>query len=310
MQLLRRISEELRAVTLREAYREITRAFAERDLLTFSSAIAFQVLFAIIPLMLFGLGVLGGLGLEEQWTQEWAPAARDAMSPPAFQVVDDTIQKVLGGQQTFWILGGAALAIWKVSATMRAVMDVFGRIYDSHRERTLPERMRVSLVLGAAVAALLLLAAGSAVLGDEAMRAAGIETGALLWLRWPVALALLFATVTVLVAYAPAEHQPPQWVTFGAIVVVAAWVGTSVVFAVYLTSIADYGSIFGALATIVIALTYLYIAASAVLVGAQLDALVRGRVRNGNGSGSGDGIGGRRGSGSGDPGAGATVSAR
>lgn len=283
MKLLHSITEELRAVTLREAGREVTRAFEERDLLTISSAIAFQVLFAIIPLVLFGLGVLGGLGLDEQWTQEWGPSAREAMSPSAFQVVDDTIRRVLGGQQTFWILAGAALAIWKVSATMRAIMDVFGRIYGSRRERTFYERMRDSLLLGAAVAALLLAAAGCAILGDETMRAAGIETGALLWLRWPLALALLLAVVTLLVAYAPADHQPPHWVTFGSIVVVAAWVVTSLVFGVYLTSLADYGSIFGALATIVIALTYLYLAASAVLVGAQLDALVRERVRNGNG---------------------------
>ena len=285
MKLLHHIVEELRAVTLREAYDEVTRAFRERDLLTFSSAIAFQVFYAIIPLVLFGLGVLGGLGLDEQWTQEWAPSAREAMSAPAFQVVDDTIRHVLGGQQAFWILAGAALAIWKMSATMRAIMDVFDRIYESRRERTFAERMRDSLALGAAVAALLLLAAGCGVLGDEALRAVGIETGAVLWLRWPVALALLFATVTLLVAYAPADHQPAHWVGFGSIVVVAAWVGTSLVFGVYLTSIAEYGSIFGALATVVVALTYLYLASSAVLVGAQLDALVRERVRNG---GAGD----------------------
>jgi len=283
--LLHRIADELRAVTPREAAREISRAFRERDLLTFASAIAFQVFYAIIPLALFGLGVLGGLGLDEQWTQEWAPPAREAMSPAAFTVVDDTIKKVLGGQQTFWILGGAALAIWKVSATMRAIMDVFDRIYESRRERMFVERMGTSLLLGAAVAGLLLVAAGCAVLGDEALRAVGIETGAVLWLRWPLALALLFAVVTLLVAYAPADHQPPQWVTFGSIVVVTAWVGTSLVFGVYLTSLADYGSIFGALATIVVALTYLYVAASAALVGAQLDALVRERVRNG---GAGD----------------------
>jgi len=285
MKLLHHIAEELRAVTLREAYDEVTRAFRERDLLTFSSAIAFQVFYAIIPLVLFGLGVLGGLGLDEQWTQEWAPSAREAMSAPAFQVVDDTIRHVLGGQQAFWILAGAALAIWKMSATMRAVMDVFDRIYESRRERTFAERMRDSLALGAAVAALLLLAAGCGVLGDEALRAVGIETGAVLWLRWPVALALLFATVTLLVAYAPADHQPAHWVGFGSIVVVTAWVGTSLVFGVYLTSIAEYGSIFGALATVVVALTYLYLASSAVLVGAQLDALVRERVRDG---GAGD----------------------
>jgi len=84
--------------------------------------------------------------------------------------------------------------------------------------------------------------------------------------------------MTMLVAFAPSDHQPARWVTFGSCVVVVAWVGTSLVFSLYLTSIADYGSIFGALASVVVALTYLYIASAAVLVGAQLDALVRERV--------------------------------
>lgn len=268
-------------MTLREAAREVRRCFRDRELLTFSSAIAFQVLFAIIPFTLFGLGVLGGFGLDEQWTREWAPTAREAMSPPAFQVADDTIRQVLGSRQSFWILAGGALAIWRVSATMRAVMDVFDRIYESRRERTFAERMRDSLLLGAAVAGLLLAAAACAVLGDEALRAAGLGGAPLPWLRWPVSLALLFAVVTLLVAYAPADHQPPQWVTFGSVVVVAAWVVASLVFGIYLNSVAYYGSVFGALATIVVALTYLYLAAAAVLMGAQLDGLVRERVRNG-----------------------------
>lgn len=278
MKLLHRIADELRAVTLHEAAREVRRCFRDRDLLTFSSAIAFQVLFATIPLVLFGLGVLGGFGLDEQWTREWAPAAREAMSPPAFELVDDTIRQVLGGQQSFWILAGAALAVWRVSATMRAIMDVFDRIYESGRERSFAERMRDSLLLGAAVSILLLAAAACAVLGDEALRAVGIAGAPLPWLRWPLSVALLLAVVTLLVAYAPADHQPPQWVTFGSTVVVAAWVGTSLVFGIYLTAVADYGSIFGALATLVVGLTYLYLAASAVLMGAQLDALVRERV--------------------------------
>jgi membrane protein len=102
-----------------------------------------------------------------------------------------------------------------------------------------------------------------------------------LWLRWPVALALMFAVVALLVSRAPVDHQPWHWVTFGSVVVVAAWALTSVVLGWYLTGIADYGSIFGALATVVIVLSYLYFASAAFLTGAQLDALVRDRVENG-----------------------------
>ena len=59
---------------------------------------------------------------------------------------------------------------------------------------------------------------------------------------------------------------------------VIAWVGTSLVLGWYLTSVADYGSVFGALATVVVVLTYLYAASAAVLTGAEIDALVREHV--------------------------------
>lgn len=94
------------------------------------------MLYAIIPLTLFGLGLLGGLGLDDQWTTEWAPAVQGSMSQPAFQIVDDTVRRVLGGEQQFWMLASAVLAIWKVSAGMRAITDVFDRIYESRRERS------------------------------------------------------------------------------------------------------------------------------------------------------------------------------
>jgi membrane protein len=280
MGLVRRIGEQVRAMTLREAVRGVARGYDEHDVLTFASAIAFQVLFALIPLALCGLGLLAGLGLQEQWTREWGQQVRDSMSPAAFRVVDDTVRRVLDERQAFWTTAGALLAIWKVSAAIRAIMDVLDRIYGSGRQRSFADRMRVSLLLGTALAVLLLAAAGTVILGDDALAAVGLDSALILWLRWPLALALLFGVVALLVAYAPVERQRVQWVTFGSAVVVAAWVGTSVVLSWYMTSVADYGSVFGALATVMVAFTYLYFAAAAVLTGAELDALVRERVES------------------------------
>jgi len=278
MEAVRRIAVHARAMTAREAVRGVRRRYREHDAIPFASAIAFQILFAIIPLGLFSLGLLGGLGLEEQWTREWAPKARDSMPSAAFQVVDDTVRRVLAERQLFWTTAGAGIAVWKISAATRAIMDVFDRIYGSHRERSLTERMRVSLLLGTAVGAMLLAAASVATLGDEALRAIGLESPWMLWLRWPLTLALLFAVVALLVARAPVDRQPIQWVTFGSIVVVSSWFGTTLVLAWYLTSIADYGSVFGALATVVVLLTYLYLASAAFLAGAELDAFLRAHV--------------------------------
>jgi membrane protein len=266
--------EHLRALRPGPIVRGVIRGYAEHGVLTFASAIAFQVLFALIPLALFGFGLLGGLGLQGQWTRQWGPELRQSMSPAAFAVVDETVRRVLGARHVFWMTGGAVLALWKLSTVTRAIMDVFDRIYGSRRSRSSGERLWVSLVLGAAVGALLLCAAACVVLGDDLLHATGVRSPVVIWLRWPVAVGFMFAVVALLVARAPADRRPLRWVTFGSIVVVVSWVGTSLVLGWYLTSVADYGSVFGALATLFVVLTYLYAASAAVLTGAEIDAFV------------------------------------
>src|SRR3954454_14423220 len=113
---------------VRDLCRGVVRRADEHDLLTFATAIAFQVLFALIPLGLFGLGMVGGLGLQDQWTGEWGPRVRHSMSPATYAVVDETVRRVLGSKQLFWVTFGGGIAIWTVSAAMRAIMDVFDRI--------------------------------------------------------------------------------------------------------------------------------------------------------------------------------------
>ena len=273
---LRRIHEEARALTVRDSVRLILRGWDEHDVLTFASALAFRVLFSIIPLGLLGLALLGGVGLDEEWTREWGPRVKETVSDPVFQVVDETARRVLGERQLFWMTAGTAIAVWEISGATRTIMDVLDRIYGSRGKRSFAERVWVSLGLGLGVAALLLAAVATVALGDDLLAAAGLEL--LSWLRWPVALALLFAVIALLIGRAPVDHQPLHWVSFGSVLIVVAWVGTSVVLAWYLTAVADYGSAFGALATVVVALSYLYFASAAFLTGAQLDAIVRRRV--------------------------------
>jgi len=53
------------------------------------------------------------------------------------------------------------------------------------------------------------------------------------------------------------------------------WIVMSIGFGVYLSDVADYNSIFGGLATVVVLIAYLYAAAVVFLGGVQVDALVR-----------------------------------
>jgi membrane protein len=286
--LLSRLSREARALSLRDAVRLLVRAYDENDLLTFASAISFRVLFAIIPLALFALGLLGGFGLSEVWTRDVAPQVADSTSRAAFRVLDQTVREVLGQRQLFWVTFGAVIAVWAMSGAMRAVMDVLDRVYGCRSDRGFWARMGVSVVLAIAVA-VLLLSATAVMQVAPLLVPHGVGGAAVRVLRWPLDVALLLATIGVLLQFGPSSRPPLEWVTFGSLLAVVAWVATSLGFTWYLTSVADYGSVYGNLATVIVVMEYLYLSSIAFLTGVQLDAIVRDRLEGHPSGDDGDG---------------------
>src|SRR5215212_8431543 len=154
--MLARLRDEARAISAKDALKELLEAFARNDLLTFASAIAFQVFFALIPLALFALALMAGLGMSDVWSQDIAPDVRESVSPAAYTLIDDTVSKVLESKQAFWLTIGAAITIWEMSGATRGIMDVFDRIYDAERKRSFRERYQVSIVLSIAAGTLIL----------------------------------------------------------------------------------------------------------------------------------------------------------
>jgi membrane protein len=132
-------------------------------------------------------------------------------------------------------------------------------------------------VIPLVLAAVLIVRLGPLALGD--LLGTGFAGEAIGFvIRWLLAIALLFAAIGLMVRAAPDVKRPLQWVTFGSLVVVAAWIVLSLLFGLYVAELADYGSVFGNLATIFIALQYLYLSAVVFLAGLVLDAAVEDRA--------------------------------
>jgi membrane protein len=263
---------------MKELIRKLINGMEEHGLLTSASAIAFQVLTGLIPLTLLVLSIMGFLHLESVWTDDLGPQFKAQVSKEVWAVADDVVHRTLGKEQLWWLTLGAVFTVWQLSGAVRAIMSVLSEIYNDGEDRSFKSRYVTSIVLGTAVAALVLLAFAIARFGRELLGLddPGFLVEAVVFVaRWGIALALLSTAVWLLLRFAPAHPRPHRWVSFGSGLCVIAWVGTSIVFGLYVTQIADYGSIFGSLATVFVMLTYLYLSAASFLVGAEVDAIVR-----------------------------------
>jgi membrane protein len=264
----------------RELARALLDGFKQHDLLTYSSAISFQILTAIVPFALFVLAVAGLLHLNSVWRDHLEPEIQANVSIAVFAVISNAVNKVFAGGQWLWATVGGALALWQVSGAVRAVMGALGRIYGAPTERPFFKRYSVSFALSIEVGACFILATLCLLLAPFfSVAHPGVAWGLFAFVvRWTLAAGLLLLAVGLLVRHAPATAQPLPWVSLGAAIVVGFWVIVSLVFVFYLTTIASYESAFGSLAAVIVVMAYLYISTTAFLFGAQLDAIIRAQA--------------------------------
>lgn len=270
---------DLRRVSRRRARRAVSAVadeFAKHDLLTYSSAISFQVLYAVVPLAFLVLALIGLVGAESLYTHHIAPTLRRDLSPQAFTIANRTARRVLGAERPFWLTLGLVVTLWGVGAALRSMMTPLNRVYGAKEHRSWLRRLAVSIAAGAGISALLLAAVGAVLLGRLA-HPHGVLVVAVFLARWLAALLLLLGGVALLIRAVPAKKRPLEWVTVGSILCVVCWILATIGYGAYI-SVVSYTTFYGAVAAIVLLLVYLHVSAIAFLLGVVVDALLRETV--------------------------------
>jgi membrane protein len=245
----------------------IVAAFAEHNLLTYAAAIAFQGLIALVPITLLGLGVLGATGHRSVWTEHVAPAIQGRVRSPVYEGIDDTVRRILDHGTAGLIVVSVLLAVWYLTAAMRAVIEALNQIHDVDDDRAWWHRLAIAAMLG--------IASGVALYGSALLVLGGPRGVVLGLVRWVGAVVLLGLVVGLLVRYAPAQRPQASWASLGAVLVVVSWVVASLLFRLWVSYVADFKSPVGTLTTLLVLTSYLFVSSVVFLVGVQLDELLR-----------------------------------
>jgi membrane protein len=265
--------------TILGATRDLIAMTGQNDLLTYASAMAYQLLFALPAVLLAGLAVLGFADLQDVWDSELAPRLQELTSESIFNLVSTSAEEVIESRSGFWLSIGLLLALWYLSGATRAVMGVMNKIYRTEESRPFWGRMLLSLLLTLAVAMCFAVAIVAVYFSPALVARLGDGVAVSILapvLRWLLVLALLYLALLLFVRYAPARQREFRRGSLTAVLIVGGWILTSFGFRWYVTSLANYQSIFGNLASTIILMAYLYLSAVVLVYGLQIDALVRG----------------------------------
>jgi membrane protein len=251
-----------------------------------AAALTYYGVLAIFPMLIVIVSLLGLLG--HSVTQPLIQNLGKAAPGAARQIFTSAIQNIESHNTTAGVLFIAGLlgALWSASGYIAAFMRASNVVWDVPEGRpiwkTLPIRLAVTLItvllLTAAAVAVVFTGALARRVGDVI----GVGSSAVsIWdiAKWPVLLVVVAVILAILYWAGPNVRQPGfRWVTPGGVIAVALWVLASGAFAFYVANFSSYNKTYGALASVIVFLVWLWITNTVILLGAELNAeLERGR---------------------------------
>lgn len=183
----------------------------------------------------------------------------------------------LGATSIFALL----FAIWSANAGTKAIMDALNVVYGDREQRSFLKFNLASLVLTLGAMTATLVALGAVVVLPLLLAAFGIGfIGQYEILRWPLLLGVVLFGLAVLYRFGPSRPQPHwTWLSLGAALAAAAWLGTSALLSWYLSNVANYSAIYGSLGAVVGMMIWMWVSSIIILLGAEFDAQIARELR-------------------------------
>jgi membrane protein len=279
------------------------RAWAEisdQNLFLIAGGVTYAVLLALFP-GLAALVSLYGLAFDTAQIEKQVAALSGVLPAQTQELLSEQLHSLVKGSSGalgFAAIGGLLLALWSASRGMSGLITAINIAYEEKEQRSFLKfnLIAISLTVGLVIGGILAIALIAVLPAVVQLLAVGSATKWLLLLvQWPLLIVLVLAGLAVLYRFGPDRDKPQwRWVTPGAIAATALWIVASIGFTVYVANFNSYDKTYGSLGGVVILLTWLYLSALMVLLGAVINAQSERQTRKDSTEGTPQAMGRRR----------------
>jgi len=185
---------------------------------------------------------------------------------------------------------GLAVALWSANAATKALFDTLNVVYGEEEKRGLLRLNAVSLSFTVAAIGCVLLALGAVVVIPVALNYLPLSSSADLLIRlarWPALVVGLALALARVYRFGPSRKAPYwRWITWGSVAAGLLWLVASALFSWYAANFGTVNQTYGSLGAAIGFMTWLWISAIAILLGAELDAEIEHQTARGTGTGT------------------------
>jgi membrane protein len=241
-----------------------------------AAGVAFYAFLALVPALIAFIslyGLVANPGDVRRQVEDIASALpKEVQNFLVFQLT--AIIKANTSAVSLTLLIAIVIALWSASGGMAALITGIHVAHERDEPKGFVTKRGKALALTfGAIAFLGVIVFLLTALPPLTSEAGDVGRIGLQILRWPVLAVVMILGIGLLYRYSSKERTP-AWlgvVTPGSIVATIGWVVVSALFAVYAANFASYSKTYGALASIVVLLLWLWLSSLLVLVGAEFD---------------------------------------
>jgi membrane protein len=248
-----------------------------------SAGVAFFGLLALFP-ALAALVAIAGIVMTPAGVQERLASFAGVLPEEAASIVTDQAVSVAeAGSGAGWgAVLGFLLALWGASKGVKSIMEGMNIAYGEEEKRGFIRYNLIALALTLFLIAGVIVALGAAVVAPAVasfIALPGWIEALLTYAPWPVLLVLTIFGLGVLYRFGPSrEGAAWRWITPGAVVATVLWLVGTIAFSVYAANFGSYDATYGALGGVIVLLTWLWLSAFAVLLGAEVNSEIERQV--------------------------------
>ncbi|HVX75536.1 MAG TPA: YihY/virulence factor BrkB family protein [Bradyrhizobium sp.] len=250
----------------------------EHRILALAAGMTYYSILAIFP-ALAALVAIYGLFSDPASIAKHLDEATGFLPGGAIDVAREQLTRVAskGGQAlglTFVI--GLVVSLWSANAAMKSLFDTLNIVYSEREKRGFLKLNAISLGFTLSAIAFILLALGTVVVIPVVLKYVWLTKAGDLVIRiarWPAMFLCLTLALACIYRFGPSREAPRwRWITWGSVVATVLWIGASALFSWYAANFGTFNKTYGSLGAVIGFMTWLWISAIVVLLGAELDA--------------------------------------
>jgi membrane protein len=253
----------------------LKREWTRNRLTDAAAALTFYAILALFPFILFTVAAASLIIPPEQVHALGAALGRDtppALAPILLARFEELTSRPRVGVLTF----SAIAAVWSSTSGVASLVMALNSAYGVSESRRAWKIYTIAFVVMLGSSLLAFLAAIMAVVAPIAANKFGVSSqGLIAWLRLPAAASLMMIVWAAIYYVLPNVKQTVRSIIPGSIAGVLVWLAATLGFSFYVSHFGNFGITYGALGGIVILLIWMWFSSLALLLGAEINAVLR-----------------------------------